>query len=130
MSCSSRLKLKRRQIFFLHISIFSKSCKTFYCYWASCMQLGAELGGCKGATAPQNFARPPHWPPKLRSFSVGLFLKVLHRPLTAPLLQNWLLQWPPQMKMSGSAPACSPTLSQISIDILLPAAQTFGLKLA
>ena len=36
-----------------------------------------------------------HCPPK--NFS-GLFLKVLYKPLTAPL------QWPPQMKMSDSAP--------------------------
>jgi len=39
------------------------------------------------------------------SGGVGIFLKVLHRPLTAHLLQNWPLQWPPRMKMSGSAPA-------------------------
>jgi len=40
---------------------------------------GEELGGWQGGHCPQNFA----WPPK--TFS-GLFLKVLHRPLTAPLV--------------------------------------------
>ena len=47
----------------------------------------ASRGGARvvpgGATAPQNFAWPPQWPPQ--NFS-GLILKVLHRPLTAPLV--------------------------------------------
>jgi len=45
-------------------------------------------GGVRGATAPKNFS--------------GLFLKVLHRPLTAPLVAK--LAPPvslPQMKISG-----------------------------
>ena len=41
--------------------------------------------------APQNFS--------------GLFLKVLHRPLTAPLVAKLAPPVAPQMKMSGSAPA-------------------------
>ena len=49
-------------------------------------------GGARGVPLP-----PPN-------FS-GLFLKVLHRPLTAPLVAKLALQWPHQMKMSGSAPA-------------------------
>ena len=55
---------------------------------------GAEPGG---ATAPKNFA----WPSK--NFS-GLFLKVLHRPLAAPLDAKLAPPVAPQMKMSVSAP--------------------------
>jgi len=60
---------------------------------------GAELGGCLGGPLPPKILPgPPSGPPKIRSLSVGLFLKVLHRPLTAPLLQNWPLQCPPKWK--------------------------------
>ena len=60
-------------------------------------QSGAELGGARwGLCPPIILPGPPN-------FS-GLFLKVLHRPLTPPWLQNWPLQRPPQMKRSGSAP--------------------------
>jgi len=38
MSCSSRLTLQRRWIFFWHISNFWKSYKSFLCYWMSGMQ--------------------------------------------------------------------------------------------
>ena len=39
----------------------------------------------------------------------GLFLKVLHRPLTAPLVAKLTPPVPPpQMKMSGSAPGYNP----------------------
>ena len=55
---------------------------------------GAELGG---ATAPQILPGPP------KNFS-RLFLKVLHRPLTAPLVAKLAPPVAPQMKMSGSAP--------------------------
>ena len=65
------------------------------------LQPGAELGG---ATAPPKFCLAPQWPPK--NFS-GLFLKVLHRPLTAPLVAKLAPPVAPQMKMSGSAPAYS-----------------------
>ena len=53
-------------------------------------------------------ARGGHWSPKILpapQHFLGLFLKVLHRPLTAPLVAKLALQWPHQMKMSGSAPA-------------------------
>ena len=50
-----------------------------------------------GPLPPKNFA----WPPK--NFS-GLFLKVLHRPLTAPLVAKLAPPVAPQMKMFGSAP--------------------------
>ena len=46
------------------------------------LQPGAELGVCQGGPLPhQNFARLPQWPPK-----IFLFLKVLNRPLKAPLV--------------------------------------------
>ena len=51
---------------------------------------GAELGGARGATAPQILPGPPSGPQKFSAWrhvtGVGLFLKVLHRPLTAPLV--------------------------------------------
>jgi len=60
---------------------------------------GAELGGCLGGPLPPKILPgPPSGPPKIRSLSVGLFLKVLNRPLTAPLLQNWPLQCPHKWK--------------------------------
>jgi len=63
---------------------------------------GAELGGSQGATAPQKFCLTPQWPPQ--NFS-GLFLKVLHRPLTAPLVAKLAPPVVHQIKMSGSTPA-------------------------
>ena len=54
-----------------------------------------------GELPPQNFAWLPQWP--LQKCS-GLFLKGLHRPLTAPLVAKLAPPVPPQMKMSGSAP--------------------------
>jgi len=44
---------------------------------------GSELGGCQGGHCPPKFCLAPQWPSQ--NFS-GLFLKVLHRPLTAPLV--------------------------------------------
>jgi len=38
MSCSSRLTLQRGEIFFLHIFVFWKNCKSFSCCWASRIQ--------------------------------------------------------------------------------------------
>ena len=59
---------------------------------------GAELGR---ATAPPKILPGP---PKI--FQVS-FWKSYTDHWQLPLLQNWTLQWPPQMKMSGSAPvAC------------------------
>ena len=48
-------------------------------------------GGPLTPTGPQNFS--------------GLFLKVLHRPLTAPLVAKLAPPVAPQMKLSGSTPA-------------------------
>jgi len=62
-------------------------------------QTGAELGGARGALPPKILPGPPVSPPKL-----GLFLKSYTDHWQLPVLQNWPLQWPPQMKMSGSAP--------------------------
>jgi len=53
-----------------------------------------------GALPSQNFAWPPSDP---QTFS-GLFLKVLHKPLRAPLVAKLAPPVAPQMKMSGSAP--------------------------
>jgi len=55
----------------------------------------------RGATALPKFCLAPQWPPQ--KFS-GIFLKVLHRPLTAPLVAKLAPPVAPQMKMSGSAP--------------------------
>ena len=85
--------------------IFQKRCKGILlvlvysselipsCTASSAQMLYSHIpGGARGVPLP-----PPN-------FS-GLFLKVLHRPLTAPLVAKLALQWPHQMKMSGSAPA-------------------------
>jgi len=63
---------------------------------------GGARGVPGGATAPQKFCLAPQCPPKL-----GLFLKVLHRPLTAPLVAKLALPVAPPNEMSGSAPAHS-----------------------
>ena len=68
----------------------------------SAYQLKESRGGARGvpgggALPPKNFV----WPPQ--NFS-GLFLKVLHRPLTAPLVAKLAPPVDPQMTMSGSAP--------------------------
>jgi len=48
---------------------------------------GGARGVPGGATAPPKILPvPTSGPPKIRSLSVGLFLKVLHRPSTAPLV--------------------------------------------
>jgi len=44
--------------------------------------------GVPGGHCPPKFCLAPQWPPK--NFS-GLFLKVLHRPLTAPLVAKLAL---------------------------------------
>ena len=54
-----------------------------------------------GATAPPKFGLAPSVAPQ--NFS-GLFLKVLHRPLTAPLVAKLAPPVAPQIKMSDSAP--------------------------
>jgi len=63
---------------------------------------GAELGGCQGGHCPPKILPgPPSGLPKI--FQVS-FWKSYTDHWQLPLLQNWPLQWPPQMKMSGSAP--------------------------
>jgi len=65
---------------------------------------GGARGVPEGALFPKNFAWLPSGPPKIfrmTSGGVGLFLKVLHRPLTAPLVAKlappnknvWLRPW-------------------------------------
>jgi len=44
------------------------------------------LGECQGGLLPPKILPAPQWPPKISSLFVGLFLKVLHRSLTAPLV--------------------------------------------
>jgi len=84
--CSKNVRIKKKKIF-----------KVIYSWYA-----GAELGGCQGGPLPsQNFAWPPSGPPKIFQIS---FWKSYADHWQLPLLQNWPLQWPPQMKMSGSAP--------------------------
>ena len=64
---------------------------------------GAELGGCQGGHCPPKIlSGPPSGPPKI--FQVS-FWKSYTDHWQLPLLQNWPLQWPPQMKKSGSTPA-------------------------
>jgi len=83
------------------------------------MRTGAELGGAwRGHFPPKILPGPPSGPPK--NFQVS-FWKSYTDHWQLPLLQNWPLQWPPQMKMSGSAPArdCAftRTLQQASISL-------------
>jgi len=69
---------------------------------------GGARGMPGGPLPPQNFAWPLSVPQKIfrvTSGRVGLFLKVLHRPLTAPLVAKLAPPVPSQMKMSGSVPA-------------------------
>jgi len=48
---------------------------------------GRSWGGARGGNCPPKFLPgPPSGSPKIRSLSIGLFLNVLHRPLTAPLV--------------------------------------------
>jgi len=61
---------------------------------------GAELGECQGGHCPPKFCLDTPVTPQ--NFS-GLFLKALHRPLTAPLVAKLAPPVAPQMKMSGSA---------------------------
>jgi len=61
---------------------------------------GGARGVPGGATAAPKFCLAPQCPPQ--NFS-GLFMKVLHRPLTAPLVAKLAPPVAPHMKMSGSA---------------------------
>ena len=74
--------------------------------WTCHIRPGAELGVCQGGPLPPKiFPGPPVPPPKFSAWrhaiGVGLFLKVLHRPLTTPLVAKlappnenvWLCPW-------------------------------------
>ena len=65
-----------------------------------------DRGGARGVPGgplpTPKFCLAPHCPPKI--FQVS-FWKSYTDHWQLPLLQNWPLQWPPQMKMSGSAPS-------------------------
>ena len=64
--------------------------KQYNVYINEIISIHLSRGGARGVPGgplpPQNFAWPHSGHPKIRSLSVGLFLKVLHRPLTAPLV--------------------------------------------
>ena len=67
-------------------------------YGMTKLKLGVRVGargGARGATAPQNFAWAPQWPPKI--FQVS-FWKPYTDHWQLPLLQNWPLPWPPKWK--------------------------------
>ena len=70
--------------------------------WWMLQPRGGARGVPRGATAPKILPGPPSGPPKI--FQVS-FWKSYTDHWQLPLLQNWPLQWSPQMKMSGSAPA-------------------------
>ena len=73
---------------------------------------GRSEGGARGELPPQNFAWPPPVTPlKFSAWRHATALKSYTDHWQLPLLQNWPLQWPPQMKMSGSAPARDPSKS-------------------
>ena len=84
--------------------MYKETRKTTKCIDFKTQKYGLSRGGARGCQGgncpPKILPGPPSAPPKL-----GLFLKVLHRPLTVPLVAKLAvaLQWPPQMKMSGSA---------------------------
>jgi len=83
------------------LSLFPSQVPTFWGIGQYTARSGAELGGCQGGPLPpQNFAWPPSGPPKF--FQVSLWKSYADH-WQLPLLQNWPLQWPPHMKMSGSA---------------------------
>ena len=60
-----------------------------------------------GPLPPKILPGPPSGPPKFSARRHATALKSYTDHWQLPLLQNWPLQWPPQMKMSGSAPVCS-----------------------
>jgi len=86
-----------RQLFIALVDLIWKMLTLTCCGWRRVLT-GAEIGG---DTAPKILPGPPQWPPKI--FQVS-FWKSYTDHWQLPLLQNWPLQWPPQMKMSGSAP--------------------------
>ena len=81
------------------------------------LRITAIRGGARGCQGghfpPQILPGLPSAPPKIRSLSVGLFLKVLHRPSTAPLVAKlappvappnenvWLRPWLQYMSVAS-----------------------------
>ena len=81
------LVIKTQNLFFLVVVLYDQ---------------GRSYGGSRGGHCPPKIVPgPPSGPPK--NFQVS-FWKSYTDHWQLPLLQNWPLQWPPQMKMSGSAP--------------------------
>ena len=73
--------------------------------WAGGWGRGGARGVPGGVTAPSKFCLvPPVAPPKFSAWRHVTALKSYTDHWQLPLLQNWPFQWPPQMKMSGSAP--------------------------
>ena len=69
---------------------------------------GGRVGarGCQGGCFPPKILPvPPSSPAKIFRLTSCHCIEVLHRPLTAPLVAKLAPPVPPQMKMSGSAPA-------------------------
>ena len=96
-SCQSNRQQARQSTLSLSGNIFFWLILVLSGLWYS-WSAGAELGGCKGGhCAPKILPGPP------KVFQVS-FWKSYTDHWQLPLLQDWPLQWPPQMKMSGSAP--------------------------
>ena len=83
---------------------FLKNFSRMKCRWRKSYSQGGARGVPGGPLLRQNFAWPPHWPPKI--FQV-FFWKSYTDHWQLSLLQIWHLQWPPQMKMSRSSPGYS-----------------------
>ena len=98
-------------IFMLPNQRFGKVCWHYVNSWVvwltrECQAAGSELGGAMGGHSPLEFCLvPPVASPKFSAWRHATALKSYTDHWQLPLLQNWPLQWPPQMKMSGSAPA-------------------------
>jgi len=80
------------------------------CSAVTCQKL-VSRGGARGL--PRGATGPPSGPPKFSAWRHVTALKSYTDHWKLPLLQNWPHQWPPQMKMSGSAPACEVVNSRV-----------------
>ena len=110
LQCRKQMHSERLKNWVQHMANHVSS--KFYRVVVQGLQAGAELGGAMGGHCPPKFFLAPSVsPPKFFAWRHVTALKSYTDHWQLPLLQNWPLQWPPQMKMSGSAPVCKLMLS-------------------